>query len=96
MKFGQKLVYIILKHLQKNAVENITLSPRKLISKFWSTGATMGGRGLNKKKIHPFEMLPAVVDRECVSFMMFMCGGCVRAFVSVCGLWKWMSITRLD
>lgn len=46
MKFGQKLVYIILKHLQKNAVENITLSPRKLISKFWSTGATMGGRGL--------------------------------------------------
>lgn len=47
MKFGQKLVYIILKHLQKNAVENITLSPRKLISKFWSTGATMGGRGLN-------------------------------------------------
>lgn len=52
MKFGQKLVYIILKHLQKNAVENITLSPRKLISKFWSTGATMGGRGLKKYQIY--------------------------------------------
>lgn len=52
MKFGQKLVYIILKHLQKNAVENITLSPRKLISKFWSTGATMGGRGLNVRKLY--------------------------------------------
>lgn len=53
MKFGQKLVYIILKHLQKNAVENITLSPRKLISKFWSTGATMGGRGLMKLFTYP-------------------------------------------
>ena len=49
MKFGQKLVYKLHKHVQKEAIENIASLPRKLILKFWSTGATMGVRGLNIK-----------------------------------------------
>lgn len=47
MKFGQKLVYMFLKSMQKEVVGNIAASLRKLIPMFWRPGANIGVRGFN-------------------------------------------------
>lgn len=48
LKFGVKLNYVVHKHMQKKVSQNVVTLLRNFSSKFWSSGATMGVRGLNE------------------------------------------------